>query len=908
MADSPLVRLLARDLKLPGKRVRNVLKLLEEGCSVPFIARYRKDRTGNLGEGAIRRIRERANESEEFEAAKSEALRKLEEEGRLTDQRRRGFLNCSSKEELEDLLHTCELEKVEVADPGKEVAVKQLSMMLQMQINPRRDIDALADKIADPSKGIPDADAAIGLAVRVLAGQIAANPEYRELIHNHATREGMFVSRVVPGKEEEGAALKLFFDFSEPVNEIPAKSVLSILRGTSTGVLTYSLEIDHRRPLSFLREKTIRTSGAEIAELLGQAVEEAYHNLMLPPVKKLIERRLLQEADGEALFGLKKAFRNLLLSPPARGLRILAIDPGFRGGCRMAAIDEQGNFIDGATIYLGQSKKRKETARDKIFTVVQMKKIDAICIGMGPGHRQAEGLARDVTKSIKDRKVLRVSISRSGIEKYAASEIGRAELPELDEATRAVTSLARRVQDPLRELVKVDPCEAIPGSVPPTVDRECLRAGLAEVVESCVNFVGVDLNKATVPMLAYVSGLTSELAEQIVKKRDEQGPFKNLNELLSVPGVSPPVFEQAAGFLRIVDGEEPLDSTGIHPEDYDFVRGIIAESGMDPANAIGNIEALDKVNWSQYEDQDVGRRRLKSIRGELRSPSSDPRSNFNPELYQDGVESIDELSEGAVLPGTVTNVTKFGAFVDLGIRMEGLIHVSQMSRRFIKDPARVVSVGDRVMVKVLKIDKEKKRISLSIKQARGKGPDSEGGEPEGTAPGEEQSKSPEAGTTEGPENQGVTEGPTGPGDGSGEGPSETPSDEAPTQEPSGEGPAVAAVLPEDPEAESAESSPETGTDTATPSEETEEALAEEVTPPVVVPPEESASPTEESPSTPVLEEQSSPPAAPPPPAPSEAIPDCQPPQTEEAAPVTPEPTDQGSEAATEEPAGDDEET
>jgi len=722
MSNASLVRLIARDLKLPGKRVRHVLELLAEGCTIPFIARYRKDRTGNLGEGAIRRIRERLDYYEKLEAEKAELLKLIEEKGRLTEELRRRIERASEKMELQDLAAMFRGDGPSDAELARERGLGQIAVMLQMQMNPRRDVDSLCEKLADPEKGVPDAKAALQGALHILAAQTAEDADNRRFVSELVAREAKLVARVVPGKEEAGKNFENYFEFSVPLSEVQPKDILTVRRGVSEGVLSSGLELDPRKALEHVTSKLAHTSDSGIAELLESAAKRACETLLLPHSIQQANSQLDEIADTETVVALKKSLRNILLSPPAGTLRTLAIDPGFRGGCRLAALDENGQPIDNSTIYLGQSRKRKDTAKEKIFSVVQINRLDAICIGKGPGCRQAESLVREVIREIKDRKVLRVTLNRSAVERYASSELGKTELPDLDEATRAAVSIARRFQEPIKEFVKVKPWQLQLGPHQRQVDQQLLKEKLTETVESCVNFVGADVNTASRPMLAHISGLSEELATEIIKRREANGSFRNRAELLSLPGFTPKIFEQAAGFLRVCGGDEPLDATGIHPEHYDLVRAIAAELEMDAASLLGNPGMLEKVDWGKHQDRGGGRRALKFIRSELSDPGRDQRGEFEPDLHHDAVQKIDDLVEGMILPGTVTNVTQFGAFIDIGVRMEGLVHVSQMSRRFIKDPARVVSIGDRVMVKILKIEKERKRISLSMKQAKGKPP------------------------------------------------------------------------------------------------------------------------------------------------------------------------------------------
>ncbi len=718
MDKGTLVGHVARELKLPAKRVRHIIALLEDGCSVPFIARFRKDMTGNLGEGAIRRVHDALTEFGELQGRKAELLAELEQKEELTDDLRRRIERAPTIEMLEDTTQVG-LDRGP-AERAQSLGLTQLAMMMRMQLNPWRDIQSLAQRLADPEKGIADADAAIQGALDIIALQIAEDPEHRKFFNEYAFKRARVVSKVIEGKEEEGKSFRQYFDFSESFREVTGRQILSVRRGASLGFLTFEIQVSVERAIKHFSERFIHTTDEGMVEHLGRAVQQVFEKTLFPPILERMRQIVFREADMEAVMTCIKNLRNLLLAPPGRGMRVLGIDPAFKGGCRIAALDENGNVLETSTIYLGQSKKRKETGRERIQQLVNTHKIEAISIGKGTGHRQVEDIVQAVT-STPDGKILKAVTNRSGAAEYANSESGAADLPGLEEACRVATSIGRRFQDPLFEMAKVEAFQLQVGPYQSEVCQDLLRTKMNEVMESCISLVGLDLNTATPVLLSRLPGVSAELAQAIAARR-EQNPFKNLEELKTIEGIDERVFQQFAGFVRIADGDEPLDRTGIHPESYEVVRRIASEIEADTGSLIGNAELIEKIDWEKYVTEEVGRRTLKGIRHELLKPGQDPRDELQKELFEVGLQSAAQLSEGMILPGTVTNVTKFGAFIDLGARLEGLVHVSQLSKRFVKDPTRVVHIGERVMVKVLRIDKEKDRISLSIKQAKGKHP------------------------------------------------------------------------------------------------------------------------------------------------------------------------------------------
>lgn len=681
---------LSAELGIPGGQIAAVAKLLGEGNTIPFIARYRKEVHGNLDEVQISKIQERLGYYAELEDRRATILKTIEEQGKLTDELRAKIEACMQKNALEDLYQPYKPKRRTRAMIAKE-----------------KGLEPLADKIWDhaPYEGT---DEELQGARDILAERIADLADVRGLVRDAFAKKAVVTSEVVTPKPSAPTKYEQYYDFQEPIAEIPSHRFLAIRRGQKEGVLWVRLVVD-KAPLV-----------ARIAEIVGAgddanlhlAVEDAYKRLLAPSceIDVNVEKKL--EADRQAVEVFAENLRHLLLAAPLGEKKVLAIDPGIRTGCKVAMLDATGKFLVNTVIYPMQ---RTAEAQETLAKIVEHFHPEAVAVGNGTAGRETEAFVRDVLKLIGAKDVMVVSVSESGASVYSASETARAEFPDLDLTVRGAISIGRRLQDPLAELVKIEPKAIGVGQYQHDVHQPLLDAKLDEVVVSCVNRVGVELNTASAPLLTRVSGVGPSLAKRIVAWRDENGAFKSRRDLLKVTGLGAKAFEQCAGFLRIRGAANPLDASAVHPERYALVETMAADLGVGVGELVGNAQLADKIDVRRYITNDVGEPTLKDIVSELKKPGRDPRAVFEKPAFRDDVTTIDDVQEGMTLEGVVTNVAAFGAFVDIGVHQDGLVHVSELADRFIRDPNEVVKVGDRIKVKVIGVDKARQRISLSAR-------------------------------------------------------------------------------------------------------------------------------------------------------------------------------------------------
>ena len=681
---------LSAELGIPGGQIAAVAKLLGEGNTIPFIARYRKEVHGNLDEVQISKIQERLGYYAELEDRRATILKTIEEQGKLTDELRAKIEACMQKNALEDLYQPYKPKRRTRAMIAKE-----------------KGLEPLADKIWDhaPYEGT---DEELQGARDILAERIADLADVRGLVRDAFAKKAVVTSEVVTPKPAAPTKYEQYYDFQEPIAEIPSHRFLAIRRGQKEGVLWVRLVVD-KAPLV-----------ARIAEIVGAgddanlhlAVEDAYKRLLAPSceIDVNVEKKL--EADRQAVEVFAENLRHLLLAAPLGEKKVLAIDPGIRTGCKVAMLDATGKFLVNTVIYPMQ---RTAEAQETLAKIVEHFHPEAVAVGNGTAGRETEAFVRDVLKLIGARDVMVVSVSESGASVYSASETARAEFPDLDLTVRGAISIGRRLQDPLAELVKIEPKAIGVGQYQHDVHQPLLDAKLDEVVVSCVNRVGVELNTASAPLLTRVSGVGPSLAKRIVAWRDENGAFKSRRDLLKVTGLGAKAFEQCAGFLRIRGAANPLDASAVHPERYALVETMAADLGVGVGELVGNAQLADKIDVRRYITNDVGEPTLKDIVSELKKPGRDPRAVFEKPAFRDDVTTIDDVQEGMTLEGIVTNVAAFGAFVDIGVHQDGLVHVSELADRFIRDPNEVVKVGDKIKVKVIGVDKARQRISLSAR-------------------------------------------------------------------------------------------------------------------------------------------------------------------------------------------------
>jgi uncharacterized protein len=705
----------AADLKLDPQSVGAVVRLLAEGATVPFIARYRKEATGGLEDVAIVAIEERAAYVKELEERRQAILKEIEKQGKLTDELRKTIEACAEKARLEDLYLPYKPKRRTRATIAKERGLEPLADRIWAQGDDGKPAEAAVAFVSE-EKGVADVEAALAGARDICAERISDDADVRAMVRETYVKSGV----VVVGKTKEHADAVTKFDmyasFEEPVATIPSHRFLAIRRGEQEGVLRSQLRIDEQDVGDRLVARVKVRKGSPWGEQLELAARDALKRLVMPSVESdvRVDRKL--EADKAAVEVFALNLRQLLLSAPLGTKTVVGIDPGQRTGCKVAVVDDTGKIIDHTVLYLVQGDHATAKARESLRTICKTHCPAAIAVGNGTHGRETESFVREVLASEGLTEVFAVSVSEAGASVYSASEIARQEFPDLDVTVRGAISIARRLQDPLAELVKIDPKSIGVGQYQHDVHQPMLARKLDQVVESCVNLVGVELNTASVPLLSRVAGLSATVAKRIVAHRDKKGAFRSRKELLEVTGVGPRTYEQAAGFLRIRGAEHPLDASAVHPERYGLVEQMAKDLGVPLHTLVGNAALASKIDWRKYVSADVGEPTLKDILSELAKPGRDPRDSFEPPKFRDDVRTMEDLVLGMELEGVVTNVTAFGAFVDVGVHQDGLVHVSKLADRFVRDPNEVVKVGDKIMVRVMEVDLVRKRISLSAKK------------------------------------------------------------------------------------------------------------------------------------------------------------------------------------------------
>lgn len=710
---------LANLLQVPLKGLVAVIELLDEGGTVPFIARYRKEATGNLDEVQIRAIEEKLAYSRELEDRRAMILKTIEEQGKLTDELRAKIEAVLDRNELEDLYLPFRPKRRTKAGIAREKGLEPLALYLWNQEATGTALLDFAPTFVDLEKGVEKVEQALEGARHIVAEMISETAEIRKALRTMLLAQGVVASRKTADAEtkDEQGKFQMYYEFQEPAAKIPSHRMLAIRRGETEGVLYFSIELDKEKPISLIKSKVLRTPGDWTLQL-EMAAEDAWKRLLSLSIESEIRMELKQRSDVEAIQVFRSNIENLLLAPPAGQLAVLAVDPGIRTGCKIAVVDQTGRFLEHAVIYPHQPKNDLIGSAKTLKALIAKHNVRAIAIGNGTASRETDSLIRSFLRDEGLSNVFSITVNESGASIYSASDIAREEFPDLDLTVRGAISIARRLQDPLAELVKIDPKSIGVGQYQHDVDQHQLADALQKTVESCVNRVGVDLNTASWALLRYVAGVSERVAKNIVSYRDENGVFRARKQLNKVPGVGPKTFEQAAGFLRIRGGDNPLDSTAVHPESYALVEQIAASMQVTVPDLIQQPQLLEKLDRKGLQ---AGTYTLADILEELKKPGRDPRDKFVAPSFDEGVKEIADLKPGMVLEGMVTNVTKFGAFVDIGVHQDGLVHVSELSNRFIKDPAEAVKAGQIVKVQVLSADAKAKRIALSMKALMGPG-------------------------------------------------------------------------------------------------------------------------------------------------------------------------------------------
>jgi protein Tex len=705
---------IAQELQLPEPSVRAVIQLLSEGGTIPFIARYRKEMTGSLDEVQIRNIEERRGYLSELEDRRKTIIQSVDEQKKLTDTLRRAILACTSKSALEDLYLPYKPKRRTRATIAREKGLEPLAqMILEQTKNTRPEIEA--QRFINNEKGVQSVDDALKAARDIVAETVSENAELRKALRRIFHQNGHLITRAVPNKTKSPTKFEQYYDFSEPVCTIPSHRFLAIRRGEREGVLRVRLGVDDDQTIARMSSMLGVRPRNPWGALYQEALEDGYRRLLTPSLETDIRVDLKLGSDKAAVDIFANNLRSLLLAAPLGAKAIIGIDPGLRTGCKCVALDATGTFLENMTIYLTKGAKAQAEARATFGAFVQRHEPTVIAVGNGTGNRETETFVRELLKEMKRTNIPVVQVNEAGASIYSASDIAREEFPSLDLTVRGAISIGRRLQDPLAELVKLDPKSIGVGQYQHDVHQPLLGRKLSEVVESCVNHVGVSLNTASAPLLSYVAGIGPALAKKIVKHRQQNGAFKSRKALLKVSGLGPKAYVQAAGFLKVHGGVNPLDSSAVHPESYGIVQQMALGLSLSVEDLIGQATHIGKINIRDYVTDVVGEPTLVDILKEVQKPGRDPRATFEPPKFRDDVTTLGDLKEGMRFEGIVTNVTAFGAFVDIGVHQDGLVHISQLADRFVKNPADVVKAGEKLKVRVLTIDLERKRISLSAR-------------------------------------------------------------------------------------------------------------------------------------------------------------------------------------------------
>jgi uncharacterized protein len=705
---------IAQQLQVPVASVIATITLLDEGGTVPFIARYRKEATGNLDEVAIGAIQEQVAYLRELEERRETILSSIREQGKLTPEFEQQIRTAMDKSVLEDLYLPYRPKRRTKATIAREKGLEPLAQYLWQQESGTMSLQDLAATFVNAELGVANVEEALAGARHIIAEQISETAEFRAYLRQTMMADGVVVSRKVEDTNDPEGKFKMYYEYSEPASKIPSHRMLAIRRGSEENILYFQIELQSEQPIAYLKNKVIRSPG-DWAPHLELAVEDAWKRLLNLSIQTEARLELKERSDAEAIRVFRENLKNVLLAPPAGMIGTIGLDPGLRTGCKVAVVDHTGKFLGHGVIYPLEPRNDVVGSARTLLGFIHKYNVRALAIGNGTGSRETAAFVQEFLREAKLSEVFSVVVNESGASVYSASEIARMEFPDLDLTVRGAISIARRLQDPLAELVKIDPKSIGVGQYQHDVDQRRLGQALDSTVEVCVNRVGVDLNTASFALLRHVAGITDRTARNIVEYRNENGAFRRRVQLKAVPGVGPKTLEQAAGFLRIRGGDNPLDMTAVHPESYPIVEKIAASLKVEIGALIKNPSLVDSVKLEDFQTEQAGMYTLRDILEELRKPGRDPREQFVAPQFKAGIREISDLQPGMTLEGAVTNVTNFGAFVDIGVHQDGLVHVSELSNRFVKDPYEIVKVGQTVKVKVLSVDAKAKRIGLSIK-------------------------------------------------------------------------------------------------------------------------------------------------------------------------------------------------
>lgn len=715
-----LIQRIAEELSVREKQVAAAIELLDEGSTVPFIARYRKEVTGGLDDTQLRNLEQRLTYLRELDERRDTIIKSIDEQGKLTDSLKADLLSATTKSRLEDLYLPYKQKRRTKAQIAREAGIEPLALSLLDK--PDQNPAEVATAYIDAENGFADTDAVLDGARQILMEKFAEDADLLDQTRRYLQENGLIESRIAKGKEQEGAKFSDYFEFAEPLDKIPSHRALALFRGRSESVLQLQLKVANeesfeRHPCeSMVAERfEVKDLGRPADNWLATTVRLAWHAKILLHLEIELKTDLKARADQEAIRVFASNLSDLLLAAPAGPRVTLGMDPGLRTGVKIAVVDATGKLLEHDTIFPHAPRNKWDESIHKLAALCQRHGVELISIGNGTASRETDRLAKDLATRHPELKVTSLMVSEAGASVYSASELAAEEFPDLDVSFRGAVSIARRLQDPLSELVKIEPKAIGVGQYQHDVSQVQLGRTLEAVVEDCVNAVGVDLNTASVPLLTQVSGLSRSLAENIVQHRNLNGPFKDRPTLMEVPRIGPKAYEQAAGFLRIMDGDNPLDASAVHPEAYPVVEKIAARSNRAVDKLIGDSAFLRQLSPQDFVDDDFGLPTVTDILSELEKPGRDPRPEFKTATFKEGVETMKDLKADMVLEGVVTNVTNFGAFVDIGVHQDGLVHISALADKFVKDPRTIVKAGDIVKVKVMEVDLDRKRIGLSMR-------------------------------------------------------------------------------------------------------------------------------------------------------------------------------------------------
>ena len=703
------IQFIQQNISLQEKQINAVLQLLSEDCTIPFIARYRKDKTGNLGEVEIEQIQKLSKNFDEIQKRKESVLKSIEEQEKLTPELRAKIEQSFDLQEIEDLYLPFKKRRKTKADAAKEKGLEPLAKIIMAQKN--GDIEQTAQNYLN--KEVSSVEEALQGTRDIIAEWINENIFIRKNLRRIFQRKAMISSKVVKTKKEEEEAQKYaqYFDWSEPLNKIPSHRLLAMLRAEKEGFIKVNIDIDKDKILTFMEGSLVKTASPSCAEQIILAAQDAYKRLLEPSISNEILQEAKIKADEKAISIFSENLTQLLLAPPLGEKRILAIDPGYRTGCKVVCLDEKGDLLHNETIYPHAPQKETAVAMKKIRSMVEAYHIEAISIGNGTASRETEFF---IKKIAFDRPLQVFVVSEAGASVYSASKIARDEFPDYDITVRGAVSIGRRLSDPLAELVKIDPKSIGVGQYQHDVDQTLLKEELDSTVVKCVNSIGININTASKSLLSYVSGIGEKLAENIVAYRTENGAFVDRNQIKKVPRLGEKAFQQAAAFIRIKDGKNPLDNSSVHPEAYKIVEKMAKDLGIKTIDLIANEEKIKQIVPEKYTTEDIGILGIKDILKELLKPGLDPRKTSKVFEFDPNIKTFEDLKSGMVLPGIVSNITAFGCFVDIGIKENGLVHISQLKDGFVSDPSEVVKLHQQVKVKIIEIDTDRKRIALSM--------------------------------------------------------------------------------------------------------------------------------------------------------------------------------------------------